>query len=104
LQQKKNNYKLTILKKNKMEEITGFDEQVSGWFDSFNPFRSMPKLPTVLAKPNVINTNLVLTPEEKALILANRAKNRGGMASFLAKSMAKAKAMQLQKKRNRFGI
>ena len=85
-----------------MEEITGFDEQVSGFWD----FLKGPKikLPTVTARPNVNNINLVLTPEERALILANRAKNRGGMASFLTKSMAKAKAMQLQKKRNRFGI
>lgn len=85
-----------------MEEITGFDEQVSGFFD----FLKGPKikLPTVTARPSVNNINLVLTPEERALILANRAKNKGGMASFLAKSMAKAKAMQLQKKPNRFGI
>ena len=85
-----------------MEEITGFDEQVSGFWD----FLKGPKikLPTVTIRPSVNNINLVLTPEEKALILANRAKNRGGMASFLAKSMAKTKAMQLQKKRNRFGI
>lgn len=87
-----------------MEEITGFDEQVSGFFDSFNPFRSMPKLPTVTARPNVSNTNLVLTPEEKTLILSRRAKNRGGMASFLAKNIAKARSVNYQKKRNRFGI
>jgi len=85
-----------------MEDIIGFDEQVSGFFDFFKP--PMPKLPTVTARPSIQNTGLVLTPEEKALILANRAKNRGGMASFLTKSMAKAKSMQLQKKRNRFGI
>ena len=83
-------------------DITGFDEQVSGFFDFFKP--RMPKLPTVTARPNVSNINLVLTPEERALILANRAKNRGGMASFLAKSMAKAKAVNYQKKSNRFCI
>ena len=83
-----------------MEEITGFDEQVSGWFYNFNPFRSI-KLPTVTARPSLKNTDLVLTPEEKALILANRAKKTGNMASFLAKSMAKAKTMQ--KKRNLYG-
>jgi hypothetical protein len=83
-----------------MEEITGFDEQVSGWFD----FLKGPKikLPTVTVRPSLSNTNLVLTPDEKALILARRAKNKGGMASFLAKSMAKAKAMQA-KKRNLYG-
>lgn len=86
-----------------MEEITGFDEQVSGFFDFFKP--PMPKLPTVTARPNVSNTNLVLTPEEKALILANRAKNSGGMASFLAKSMAKAKPVVTRyKKKNFFGF
>jgi hypothetical protein len=83
-------------------DITGFDEQVSGLFDFLKP--RMPKLPTVTARPSLSNTNLVLTPEERALILANRAKNRGGMASFLAKSMAKAKAVNYQKKSNRFGI
>jgi hypothetical protein len=78
-----------------MEEITGFDEQVSGLFDFFKP--RMPKLPTVTARPSVNNINLVLTPKERALILANRSKNRGGMPSFLTKSMAKAKAMQAKK-------
>jgi hypothetical protein len=82
-----------------MEEITGFDEQISGFWD----FLKGPKikLPTVTVRPNLINTNLVLTPEEKALILANRAKKTGNMASFLAKSMAKAKTMQ--RKRNLYG-
>jgi hypothetical protein len=58
-----------------MDEITGFDEQVNGFFD----FLKTPKIkiPQVRAKSNVNNINLILTPQEKAIILAMRAKRKG---------------------------
>lgn len=94
-----------------MEEIIGFNDQMSGDEIGFlSTLRKklqprMPKLPTVSVRPNVSNTNLVLTPQEKALILSMRAKKRGGMASFLAKNMAKAKPVVTRyKKRNFFGF
>jgi hypothetical protein len=83
-----------------MEEITGFDEQVSGWFDFFKP--PMPKLPTVTARPNVSNTNLVLTPQEKALILSMRAKKSGNF--FKQIKQAAKPVVTRYKKRNFFGF
>lgn len=51
-----------------MEDIIGFDEQMSGWFDSFNPFRAMPKPPM----PKMIQTIKQAKPSSGLLTLAQR--------------------------------
>ena len=83
-----------------MEDIIGFDEQVSGFFDFFKP--PMPKLPTVTARPNIQNTGLVLTPEEKNIILAMRAKKSGNF--FKQIKQAATPVVTRYKKKNFFGF
>lgn len=51
-----------------MEDIIGFDEQMSGWFDSFNPFRAVPKPPM----PKMIETIKQAKPSSGLLTLAQR--------------------------------
>lgn len=69
-----------------MEDIIGFDEQMSGWFDSFNPFRAMPQPPmpkmiqTIKAIPQTSNKPLTLAQRRlinrlKAQALAKRKRN-----------------------------
>lgn len=83
-----------------MEEITGFDDQVSGLFDFFKP--RMPKLPTVTARPSVNNINLVLTPQERNIILAMRAKKSGNF--FKQIKQAAKPVVTKYKKKNFFGF
>lgn len=81
-----------------MEDIIGFDEQVSGFFDFFTP---KIKMPTVTARP-IQNTGLVLTPEEKKLILAMRAKKSGNFYKQIKKTAQPI--VTSYKKKNWFGF
>ena len=83
-----------------MEDIIGFDEQVSGFFDFFKP--PMPKLPTVTARPNLQNAALILTPQEKALVLSMRAKKSGNF--FKQIKQAAKPVVTRYKKKNFFGF
>jgi hypothetical protein len=91
-----------------MEDIIGFDDQMSGDEIGFlSTLRKklqprMPKLPTVTARPNVSNTNLVLTPQEKALVLSMRAKKSGNF--FKQIKQAAKPVVTRYKKRNFFGF
>ena len=83
-----------------MEDIIGFDEQVSGLFDNIK--RTLKRVPTVTAKPNIQNAALVLTPQEKALVLSMRAKKSGNF--FKQIKQAAKPVVTKYKKKNFFGF
>ena len=84
-----------------MEDIIGFDEQVSGIFDRLRKI-TMPKLPNVQARPSIQNAALILTPQERALVLSMRAKKS---ANFFKQIKQAAKPVVTRyKKRNFFGF
>lgn len=83
-----------------MEDIIGFDEQVSGLFDNIK--RSLKRVPTVTARPNIQNAALVLTPQEKALVLSMRAKKSGNF--FKQIKQAAKPVVTRYKKKNFFGF
>jgi hypothetical protein len=84
-----------------MEDIIGFDEQVSGIFDRLRKI-TMPKLPNLQARPSIQNAAIVLTPEERKLILTMRANKRGNF--FKQIKQAAKPVVTRYKKRNFFGF